>query len=172
LEKWMRKYSDPGGNLDHVIGNLFWRGYLDIRYRDDSGKSVLYNRNVNAIPSRELVNDKFDGGTTKFRITKEGLVVGEVLAEVYNSNRLLRFLNRYKYALVIDLLWLSLAIILLKLLWGTEKLEAYISLIDLGWSGYSLDQGLSVLIAVFVLIPAVSWVIRKAYFFLENPDLL
>jgi len=114
FKKWITSITefnpkDDEDELNHIIANLFWRGYIDIVDRMNSKKMEeqpkglkLFNRNQFAFKSDEF------GDTSSFdyRVTIEGLLVGEVLSEINNENKFLRYCNRYKYNLVLDTIWL------------------------------------------------------------------
>jgi len=103
FKKWVQKIIPDKEivGLNRVIGNLFWRGFIEIQKNESkSVVSELITRNDFAIPNDFLANNY------RFRVTQLGHNVGEVISEVESKNWLIAYFNRYKYSIIFDLFWL------------------------------------------------------------------
>jgi len=152
--------------LNHIIANLFWRGYIDAfkrvnEKRNEQAKKEasngleLFDRNKYAFKSSAFG----DENSLDYRPTLEGLLVGEILSEINNKNSLLNFWNNYKYNFILDFVWLVI-------FWGILNFIAPEVLTFLSdWSIWlcSIEIGVpwTTLVFVFVIWPLVSFVMRK-----------
>ncbi len=118
FKKWIEettqfKSKKDENELNHIISNLFWRGYIEVVERVDEKKGEeakekvikgleLLDRETHAFKSSAFGdNKKWD-----YRPTEEGLLIGEVLHEIHNKKPVLAFWNSYRYSWPIDTLWL------------------------------------------------------------------
>lgn len=177
FKKWI-EYITPFNpkqdekELSHVIANLFWRGYIDVveRVNDKKinkdkvgGKGLpLFDRSSHAFKSSEFG----DESSLDYRTTAEGLLIGEVLSEINNKNKLLKSWNRYKYNWVLDTVWLVI-------FWGIVQI--FFSDVVKGLSNFKIRVGnlqLNYIVIVSITIiagwPLLSWIYRKTYSFFEK----
>lgn len=179
FKRWIEETTpfDPKkdeNELNHIIANLFWRGYVDIvervnEKRDKDAKEKilnglqLLNRKTLAFKSNAFGDDK----KWDYRPTEEGLLVGEVLSEINNKNSLIRFWNRYKYDFILDTIWLLVFLVLARFIFGDEFIGNLIDQFRISWKGISFDSKTSLLILILGL-PFISRFCRKLYSHLED----
>ncbi|MFZ2975619.1 MAG: hypothetical protein WA055_03270 [Candidatus Moraniibacteriota bacterium] len=133
VKDWIKRIENDydGDALPQVIGNLIWRGYLI----------------------------KKDSST--YNITKEGLFVGEVVADINNKSCIIKFWNKYRYSLILDLLWLVIAIALIKLFFPEKFLNDIQTFLH-------LNSIKNYFIAIFIAWPLFNWIYRSFYSALEK----
>lgn len=179
FKKWIEKITpfDPKqdeNELNHIIANLFWRGYIDVVERVNSKKAVksgdlpkglkMLDRKSFAFKSDEFRDEK----SLDYRATMEGLLVGEVLSEINNKNGLLKFWNIYKYNFILDFVWL-LAI------WGILNLIApeiiqFLRGFSIKICAVEIGTLWITLVFVFGVWPFLSFVSRNIYLLLEERE--
>lgn len=160
--------------LNHIIANLFWRGYIDAfervnERRDKQAKEKaldgleLFDRDGFAFKSSAFGDEnKLD-----YRPTLEGLLIGEVLTEINNKKTLLRYWNQYKYNWVLDTIWFLVFFGLLKLILpaeiqqGIEKVKISFCSITIGYVGIMF-------MVIVIFWPFLSFLYRKAYSIMEG----
>lgn len=145
-------------DYEEIIGNLFYKGYLEARDKQRPIPSELVTRDDQAIRNHELAQ------TFEYRVTPEGLLVGEVLSEIENKNYFLRWLNRYRYSWVLDTVWLLVFFGLYKILFSTQDVLFYLS----SKVGYQVDTTTFKLVVLLGLWPFVSYLYRKIYICVEG----
>lgn len=158
LKIWITKFAgDPGAELDHTIGNLFWREFIEVR--NDNG---LLNRSTFDGDSKLLANKNNPG----FRVSPKGLIVGEVLTEINHPNLLIRFWNNYKYSLVLDTIWLLLFFSLGSLILNID----YAKLHSFKYRYCCISFSYNIIATIFLLFiwPFLSFLFRKIYLYLEK----
>ena len=160
--------------LNHIIANLFWRGYIDVAERVNDKKvkkevgSVpdglkLLDRNSHAFKSTEFGDER----SLDYRPTEEGLLIGEVLTEINNKKKVLKYWNNYKYNWVLDTVWLLVLWGLFKLIVPTD-IQNNIENFNLKVAGYFINYlGLAIL-TVFIFWPSLAYLYRKIYSYLED----
>ncbi len=141
---WVKNvYPEYVGNLDdQIVGNLMWRGYL-------------------------VKNDKVEDS---YNVTENGLLVGEVLSEIENKNRLLKYWNKYRYNIVIDMFWLLIFLGFTNIFFS-EKLISFLKTIrETSITICNFDIGHNVLVAflLFAFWPFLNWIYREVYLAIEN----
>src|SRR3990167_6117216 len=87
-----------GSKYEEIIGDLFWKGYLEAKNKKEK-ISTLFTRDSLAADNKPLTQNY------EFRPTPDGLLVGEVLTEIYNKNAILKYCNLYKYNFILDIIW-------------------------------------------------------------------
>jgi hypothetical protein len=158
---WIRKIepSYRGDQYEAIIGNLFWRGYIEVKstYSADSGLPTAEVREGVELILRDkrALSNKTLSQHFEFRPTKGGLSVGEIISEVNNRSPLLRCWNRYKYNFVLDTLWLLVFLGLARLF--VPQLFTR-----------TLENAKLLLVTVFVIWPFVSFLYRKVFSSIEN----
>lgn len=174
FKKWITSITefDPKNDeaeLSHIIANLFWRGYIDIVDRVNSRKLEkqpkgleLFNRNQFAFKSNEFGDESnFD-----YRVTIEGLLIGEVLSEINNENIFLRYWNRYRYNLVLDTTWLLVIWAILTLF--TPEVLQYFNHLSVNICSFQIVYPWTTLIFIFIIWPFIGSIYRLIYNFLEK----
>lgn len=181
FKKWI-EYTTPFNpkddekELNHIIANLFWRGYIDVvervndkkvdRNKIDPSKSkglLLLDRDIRAFKSSEFG----DGSNLDYRPTVEGLLIGEVLTEINSRNKLLQIWNKYKYNWVLDTVWFLAFFGLLKLLLPSD-LQQNIEAVKIDLLGISINYLAILALTIFVFWPFLSFLYRKIYSKLEG----
>ncbi len=174
LKKWITRITEFKPNededeLNHIIANLFWRGYIDIVERVNSKKMEeqpkglkLFNRNQCAFKSDEF------GDTSNFdyRVTIEGLLIGEVLSEINNENKFLRYWNRYRYNLVLDTIWLLVIWAILTLF--TPEILQYFNHLSVSICSFKIVYPWTILLFIFIIWPFIGYIYRLIYRTLEK----
>lgn len=156
--------------LNHIIANLFWRGYIDVFKRvnerrneqdkKEASKGLeLFDRNKFAFKSSAFG----DENSLDYRPTLEGLLIGEVLSEINNRNSSLKFWSNYKYNFILDFVWLVV-------FWAIFNFIAPEILTSLGsWSvklcSFKVGTPWTTLAFVFVGWPLFSYLFRKISFY-------
>lgn len=123
FKKWVQKIIPDKEtayiHYNQIIGNLFWRGFIEIQENENESKqneSKLITRQDFAISNDDLAKNY------KFRITQLGHDVGEVISEINSKKCLLRYLNKYKYSIALDLFWLFVLLVVLSLFHITDDI--------------------------------------------------
>ena len=138
-------------DYEQIIGNLFYKEYLEARDKENNSPSTLTTRYSLAV-SNHVLAQKFE-----YRVTPEGLLVGEVLSEINSNNFFLRFWHNYRYELTIDTVWLLVFFGIYKLLFPANSIIAYLSF----QGGYQLKPVAVKLAVLFSISPAVGYLYRK-----------
>ncbi len=97
-KSWM-SIDGSCGNYQLILGNLYFRGYLEAY--QNGNKKFLTRDNNDMLILDAAFDEKY-----RFRPSYSGLLVGEIISEVNNKNCFVKYLNRYKYSLIIDDSWL------------------------------------------------------------------
>lgn len=159
--------------LNYIIANLFWRGYIDVveRVNDKRVKKAkgnipeglkLFDRNSIALKSGKFG----DESNLDYRSTLDGLLIGEVLSEINNKNKLLAFLNQYKYSWILDTIWLIVFWGIIQLFLADELKGIHNIIIQF----YCLQLNYTIIIGFVLLFgwPGIALLYRKLYSSLER----
>lgn len=134
IKDWIKRVKNEydGEALDQVIGNLIWKRYL--------------------VKNKEIEDS--------YNITRSGLLTGEVISELENDNVILKYWNKYRYSLMIDLFWLFIFLGVLSLFFGDELKNLFKILKE--------ASNILILFLVFVFWPILNWLYREIYASIEN----
>lgn len=162
--------------LNQIIANLFWRGYIDVADRVNDKKVdkdkidknapkglLLLDKNVRAFKSATFG----DESNLDYRPTLKGLLIGEVLTEINNKNIFLKYWNKYKYNWVLDTVWFLVFFGLLKLILpaeiqqSVEKSRISFFSVTIGYVGIMF-------MVIVIFWPFLSLLYRKAYSMMED----
>lgn len=177
LKKWIEKITpfnpkQDENQLNHIIANLFWRGYIDVVERINSkraGKSTDMPKGLKLLDKKSFAfkSDEFgDEKSLDYRATMEGLLVGEILSEINNKNKLLKSWNKYKYSFILDFIWLLI-------FWGILNLFApeilqFLQKFSIKICSIKIGTPWTTLIFVFAIWPLLSFVFRNVYLWFED----
>ena len=157
-------------NYEEIIGNLFFRGYLDIKHFE-----ALLEKSRIAYSNHKLVHGKDRKSeeevdrnlNARFGATMEGLLVGEVVSEIKNKNCLLKRWNQYKYNLVLDSIWLFAFAGIAKIVLPSQ-ITTNIHHIKIRILGAEIGYIYIILAMFFIIWPFANWLYRKIYSALED----
>lgn len=201
FNKWIEQ-SEPSydkGRGEEIFGNLFWRSYADIT--DPNTGNSLLNKSEVAHDNKDLAHwvgyekneqdirrakEKGDieevkklkdyakaQKNNKIRPTQQGLLIGEVLSEIESPNFILRWWNKYRYSLTIDMFWLLVFIGAFKVLSPhsiQEKFSNVMESVGINISCLVIGNGASIAILIFVVWPILNFMYRELYLAVEKRD--
>lgn len=180
FREWIKR-SEPqydGKEYEEIIGNLFWRGYLDVIDRND-GENLL-KKELGYFCNKDLAHwvgykDTKEMGrvvekNNEFRTTQEGLLVGEVWSEINNKNLLLKYWNKYKYSLTLDIFWLLIFSGIVSVFFKDEFTNFIKTLKKTSIPVCCLNLGHNFLVVflIFAFWPFLCWLYREIYLAIEN----
>lgn len=231
FREWITR-SEPrydGEKYEEIIGNLFWRGYLDVIDKNngenllkrelgyfcnkdlahwvgckmiekdtknlEGGNEKEFNKILNNIArfdndfvvkfkktniaeyedckketSKKLKEIREGRENNEFRATQEGLLVGEVWSEINNKIFLLKYWNKYRYSLTLDIFWLLIFLGIVSIFFKDELTNFIKTLKETSIPVCSLDLGHNFLVVflIFAFWPFVCWLYREIYLAIEN----
>ncbi len=157
IKKSVPEYSHD--NYEEVIGNLFYKGYLEARQKTGAAPSQLITRD-----NMGIRNDSLAQGF-ECRATVEGLLVGEVLSEIYNTDLIIRWWNKYRYSLILDTVWLVAFLGVYKIFFFNTDISNYF---DFHIVGIHVTETVFKILFVFLIWPIVNWMYRVFYLGIER----
>ncbi|OGY35584.1 MAG: hypothetical protein A3E36_00245 [Candidatus Andersenbacteria bacterium RIFCSPHIGHO2_12_FULL_45_11b] len=146
-------------DYEQILGNLFYKGYLEARNKQCPIPSALVTRDNIAVRNREFAQ------IFEYRVTPEGLLVGEVLSEIRNTNPIIRWWNKYRYELIIDTLWLLLFFGVYKVVFPDQDLYKYINFKILA---VHFNAAGGIAFVIFLGWPFLNFLYRKLYLWVEK----
>ncbi|KKQ88348.1 MAG: hypothetical protein UT11_C0033G0002 [Berkelbacteria bacterium GW2011_GWA2_38_9] len=156
LIKWIknRDCTYNGEKHEEIIGNLFYRRLIELQ---SNNNAKLIQKDDEAITNKDMSKDY------EFRITERGLEIGEVLSEIYNRSSVLALLNRYKYSLIVDGLWLISLYAVIYIFIPQESIEDFQDKIT-----SEINFSLFWLLTVLIIWPTLLYLFRLLYFGVES----
>ncbi len=172
------------GEFSHIAGNLFVKGYIESKSIVSIKKKDVFKTSENigtvhniisekSYPSTNIKilshikgdiipTDKIEESKYEFRVTLEGLIVGEVVDEINNHNLLIRYYNRYKYSMILASIWLVIFFGFMKLLLPVDLY--YI----INFKVLFIKKIFIIPIIIFILWPLFLFILKTIRLYLEN----
>lgn len=160
FKEWVIKgdSSYNGNQYQEIISSLYWRNYIEAREK----YSLLRNKSGDILVKDKVVMKGLSiPDPYEFRPTIEGLLVGEVIAEIKNDNCIIKAWNNYRYSLILDLIWLVIVVALIKLFLPENFLNDIQTFLQ-------LNSIKNYFIAIFIAWPLFNWIYRSFYSALEK----
>jgi hypothetical protein len=176
FKEWIKKGDSEyeGRKYQEILGNLFWRGYLQIVSvdRGNSATRRILSSNEAAALGNQLVTQGTGTSNHEFLLTESGLLVGEVLSEIENDKWVLKYWNTYRYSLAIDLFWLLIFFGLASVFFSSSVKEIFDFIKTVKMHIFGIDFGYKYLIAVFVFVEwlLMNFIYREVYAAIEKRD--
>ena len=172
FKEWIEHFIkfDPNdeNELNHIIANLFWRGYIDAVKRKN--KKEIKEDREDKLEGEQILDRTiayssgyFGGEALEYRATIEGLLIGEVLSEINSKSSLLKFWSIYKYNFILDIIWLMVFWVLAIFMFGDEVIDGLLGQISFSLGNIALGNEISILFLVLIVWPTISWFYRKIY---------
>jgi len=161
FQEWIKRGDDSftGKDYDHIIGNLLWKGYIEIKYWGEEGNIIVDK-------FKEYISDK---KLTYYEVrpTPDGLLVGEVISEIQNKSWIIRNWNKYRYNLVVDTIWLLIFVGIGKIL--VPDLMKNLQTINIQVCCITLNYTKIALLTLVIIWPLTTKIFRKIHLILEKP---
>lgn len=177
LKKWIEYIApfnpkDDEKELNHIIANLFWHGYIDVveRVNDKNNNQAKYSNQGLPLFDRSSYAFKSsafgDENNLDYRATTEGLLIGEVLSETNNKDKMVKWWNLYKYSWVVDTVWLVIFWGILQIFFSDEVKS--LSNNKIRMFNLQLNYATITFITIIAGWPLLNWIYRKIYYFFEK----
>ena len=169
--KWIKKNYPNFTKYREILGNLFWRKYIEIiekkEFRNENNDPKKIELNILDSTKYNVKNNDI---LEKYYIrpTQEGLLVGEIISEIENESYLLKYWNKYRYSFILDLFWLLIFTGIGKLFFDDYLKTIFKNLSEKNFLNSDLRYNLFVFVLIFIFWPLLTLIYRKIYICIEN----